>query len=102
MEVTRLRQAVVAASDRDEVRIALTDTFGVGVPFEDDSVHEFGLHNFVFPIGDTFVEVVSPTREGTTAGRFIDRSGGDCGYMVIFQVADINACRARRRITCVH
>jgi hypothetical protein len=51
----------------------------------------------VFPIGDTFVEVVSPTEVGTTAGRFLERNGGDCGYMAIFQVADIAACRDHLR-----
>ncbi len=47
----------------------------------------FGLQNAVFTAGDTFVEVVSPVREGTTAGRYLERRGGDTGYMAIFQVA---------------
>jgi len=29
----------------------------------------------VMPLGDTFVEVVSPIGEGTAAGRFLDRRG---------------------------
>lgn len=29
----------------------------------------------MFTIGDSFLEVVSPVREGTTAGRFIERIG---------------------------
>ncbi len=37
------------------------------------------------PVGDTFLEVVSPKQEGTTAGRFLERQGGDAGYMVILQ-----------------
>lgn len=93
MYVTRLRQAVVAAADRDAFRRGFDEHFGVGEPYADPGVSGFGLHNYVFAIGDTFVEVVSPTREGTTAGRFLQRNGGDCGYMVIFQVEDIEACR---------
>src|SRR2546425_11952165 len=47
------------------------------------------------PVGATFLEVVSPVREGTTAGRLLDRRGGDGGYMVILQTADLRADRAR-------
>ena len=41
----------------------------------------------VFAFGDQFVEIVSPTRAGTTAGRLIERRG-DCGYMLILQTDD--------------
>src|SRR6185437_11908035 len=45
--------------------------------------------------GDTFVEVVAPVQAGTTAGRYLERRGGDGGYMAIFQVPDLAAARAR-------
>jgi hypothetical protein len=41
------------------------------------------------------VEVVSPTRPDTAAGRRLDRAGGDCGYMAMFEVADADAARRR-------
>jgi len=59
-------------------------------------VGRFGLVNAVFAAGDTFVEVVAPARPDTTAGRYLQRRGGDSGYMAIFQVQDLAA--ARRRI----
>ncbi|MCP5070100.1 MAG: hypothetical protein GY946_26325 [bacterium] len=37
------------------------------------------------PVGDTFLEAVVPNREGTTAGRLLERRSGDGGYMVIVQ-----------------
>ena len=46
-------------------------------------------------IGTSFLEVVSPTREGTTAGRLLERRGGDGGYMVIVQTDDLEADRKR-------
>jgi hypothetical protein len=49
----------------------------------------------VFGIGDTFLEVVSPIQPDTSAGRLLDRRGGDCGYMVMFQVPDLDAAKAR-------
>jgi len=47
------------------------------------------------PVGDTFLEVVSPTQAGTTAGRLLDKRHGDGGYMAIFQADDITEARAR-------
>jgi hypothetical protein len=46
-------------------------------------------------VGDTFVEVVAPAQPGTTAGRYLERRGGDGGYMAIFQVRDLAAARRR-------
>jgi hypothetical protein len=46
-------------------------------------------------LGDAFVEVVSPVRAGTAAGRHLERLGGDGGYMVMFQLGDVPAARAR-------
>jgi hypothetical protein len=42
-----------------------------------------------------FLEVVSPTRESTTAGRLLERRGGDGGYMVILQTDQLAADRKR-------
>jgi hypothetical protein len=47
------------------------------------------------PIGETFLEVVSPVQANATAARWIERRGGDSGYMVIFQVDDFAPHRAR-------
>src|SRR5205823_1269111 len=41
------------------------------------------------------VEIVSPLREDTAAGRQIARAGGDCGYMCMFELADEAATRTR-------
>jgi hypothetical protein len=97
MNVTRLRQLVVVASDRDAVLQAWQSEFGLGAAFADPGVGEFGLHNWVVPAGDAFLEVVSPTQENTTAGRHMARHGGDCGYMAIFQVDSIEAARNHLR-----
>ena len=41
----------------------------------------------VVPIGGDFIEVVSPIKPGTTAGRLIEKRG-DGGYMIIMQTED--------------
>jgi hypothetical protein len=95
MSALRLRQAVLVAADLDPVVARLREELGLGEPFADPGVGEFGLHNAVFAVGDTFVEVISPTQEGTAAARHLERLGGDGGYMVIFQVDDLEGARAR-------
>ena len=95
MNGVRLRQAVLVAAELDPVVARLQSELGFGEPFADPGVGEFGLHNAVFAVGDQFVEVISPTREGTAAGRHLERLGGDGGYMVIFQVDDLEGARER-------
>jgi hypothetical protein len=96
----RLRQAVLVASDLEPVVALLRDELALGEPFADPAVGMFGLQNRVFALGDTFLEVVSPIAEGTAAGRWLTRRGGDCGYMVMFEVSDLDA--ARRRASAQH
>jgi hypothetical protein len=91
----RLRQAVVAVADLEAAVAELRAAFGLDDPFEDPGVGAFGLRNAVFAVGDTFLEAVSPIRKGTAAGRYLERRGGDCGYMVIFQLEDLEAARRR-------
>src|SRR2546423_3025899 len=93
----RLRQAVLVAKELDPVAEQLRSELNLDEPFEDPGVGEFGLRNHVYALGDQFIEIVSPTREGTAAGRHLERHGGDGGYMVIFQLDDLEA--ARRRVT---
>ena len=90
----RLRQAVLVARELEPVSRRLRSELGLGEPFADPGVGAFGLHNAVYAIGDTFLEVVSPTQPDTAAGRYLDRNG-DGGYMVIFQLADLDAARER-------
>ena len=96
MQTLRLRQAVVVAADRAAIAAVWNRELGTGEPFADPGVGEFGLCNAVLPVGDTFLEVVSPIEAGASspAGRFLARNGGDCGYMAIFQVDDIDETRA--------
>lgn len=93
----RLRQAVLAARDL-AAATAMLESHGLREPFRDPGVKEFGLNNAVYPLGDAFLEVVSPIQDDTTAGRFLDRAGTDpVGYMVIVQVDDLDAVRARAK-----
>jgi hypothetical protein len=91
----RLRQAVLAANALEPVAAALRTALGLHEPYRDPGVGEFGLENVVFALGDCFLEVVSPTRADTAAGRYLSRRGGDGGYMVIFDLEDLEGARSR-------
>jgi hypothetical protein len=93
----RLRQAVLVAAELEPVADRLRAELGLGEPFVDPGVGEFGLRNAVFALGDAFLEVISPVGPGTAAGRHLERHGGDGGYMLIFQLDDLDAARARVR-----
>jgi hypothetical protein len=95
--MARLRQAVLAARDLDLVAGGLRAELGLGEPYVDPGVGHFGLRNAVFALDGTFLEVVSPVQADTAAGRLLDRRGGDCGYMLMFQVEDLAAARGRAR-----
>ena len=95
MALPQLRQAVVAAIDLEATSSALEQHLGVHDPFHDKGVGHFGLRNAVYALGDTFIEIVSPTEDDTAAGRQIARAGGDCGYMCMFELADADATRQR-------
>ena len=82
------------ARDLETVSARLRTELGLGEPYADPGVGAFGLHNAVYAIADTFLEVVSPTQPDTAAGRYLDNRG-DGGYMVIFQLDDLAAARDR-------
>jgi hypothetical protein len=91
----RLRQIVMVAADLAAAEQQIEQQLGVERCYRDPGVAEFGLRNALFPIGDQFLEVVSPTQPGTPAGRQIDRRGGDSGYMVMVEVDDLEPLRRR-------
>jgi hypothetical protein len=91
----RLRQVALVAYDCAQVAAELQRAFGWPEPFSDPGVTRFGLRNAVFAAGDTFIEVVAPVEADTAAGRYLERRGGEGGYMAIFQVPDLTVARRR-------
>lgn len=85
----RLRQIALVASELAPVKQQIFALLGLDDDFKDVGVGEFGLENSVMAIGDTYLEVVAPITENTTAGRLLERRGGDGGYMFIAQTDDL-------------
>ena len=92
----RLRQIALVANKLAPVIDDLKAVFGLEVCFIDPGVGVFGLENSLLPVGNNFIEVVAPIKEGTAGGRYLKRRGGDGGYMVICQ-CDSHAAQLERR-----
>lgn len=93
----RLRQVAWVAADLAAAEQQVEDTLGLSRCYRDPGVATFGLHNALYPVGDQFLEIVSPLpgHTDTAGGRHLERRGGDAGYMVILQTDDLEAVRTR-------
>lgn len=91
----RLRQIVMVAADLAAAEQRIEQELGLELCYRDPGVGAFGLRNALYPVGDQLLEVVSPTQPGTTAGRQLDKRGGDSGYMVMLEVDDLTPLRER-------
>jgi hypothetical protein len=92
----RLRQIAFIVGNADAVAADLAAVFGLEVAFEDEHLPgAYGLQNRLLPVGMQFIELCAPIREGTAGGRYLERRGGDGGYMVICQ-CDEHAPRKAR------
>jgi len=95
----RLRQIAFVAEVLTPAAAELEDVLGLAVCHRDAEVGKWGLENVVCPLGGDFVEIVAPFEAGTSAGRYLERRGGNGGYMVILQCDD--AAAQRQRITAL-
>ena len=91
----RLRQICLVAEKLAPAVDDLCAVFGIEVCYRDPAVGKWGLENALMPIGNGLLEVVAPTRDGTAAGRYLERRKGDGGYMVILQAKEIDSYRER-------
>ena len=86
----QLRQICLVAEQLAPVIDDLTAILGINSCYVDPGVAKFGLENNLMPVGRNFLEVVAPTQDNTAAGRYLQRRGGDGGYMVITQIDTLN------------
>jgi hypothetical protein len=93
----RLRQVCLVAKDLEAAVDDLCTIFGIEVCHRDPNVAKYGLVNALMPVGTSFIEVVSPIREDTAAGRYLARRGGDGGYMAIHDCDDVGPYRERAK-----
>ena len=93
MGYLRLRQIALVAKDLAAVEKQIADVLGLEICHRDPGVGKYGLHNALFAMSGTFLEVVSPLRDGTAGGRYLERRKGDGGYMYIVDCDDLERRR---------
>ena len=91
----RLRQIALVTSELRPVERDICDQLGLEMCYRDPGLSHFGLRHGLYAIGDQLLEVVAPKQPSTTAGRFLDRRGGDGGYMVLLQTDNLDQHRSR-------
>lgn len=84
----RLRQICLVAPQLMPVVSDIAEIMGLSVCYRDGNVAKYGLENALLPVDTILLEVVAPFKDGTTAGRFIEKTGGRGGYMAIFSCND--------------
>ena len=87
----RLRQICLVAPQLEPVISDIAGIMGLAVCYRDGNVAKYGLENALLPVDTILLEVVAPFKDGTTAGRFIEKTGGRGGYMAIFCCDDPDA-----------
>lgn len=80
----RLRQICLVAPKLEPVISDIAEIMGLAVCYRDGNVAKYGLENALLPVDTILLEVVSPFKDGTAAGRFIGKTNGRGGYMAIF------------------
>jgi hypothetical protein len=87
----RLRQICLVARHLEPVIADIAGIMGLDVCYRDGHVAKYGLVNALLPVDTILLEVVAPFRDGTAAGRFLDKTDGRGGYMAIFACEDPDA-----------
>ena len=91
----RLRQIALVTPELRAVEHEICDKLGLEVCYRDPGLSHFGLRHGLYAIGDQILEVVAPKQPGTTAERFLERRGGEGGYMVLLQTENIEQHKSR-------
>lgn len=89
--VPTIRQVVVLVPDLEAEIARARDAFGFTSGTRDpESMAELGFEHEVCSFADTFLEIVAPLTPDSPHGRMVERKGA-VGYMLVVQVADLQA-----------
>ncbi|SDJ40984.1 Glyoxalase-like domain-containing protein [Frankineae bacterium MT45] len=94
-ELPAIRQLVFLAADLESTLAAARAELGLGAGVKDaEGMAALGFIHEVLTIDQTFLEFSAPLGPDTLPGRLVAKRG-DLGYMVVVQVADIEATKAK-------
>jgi hypothetical protein len=91
----RIRQIAICAPDIWPVEQEVGRVLEITPAHRDKPGAPIWMFNGVYPVGDTFLEILQPERDSAPTRKFLDKQGGAAGYMLILQVDDLAQARAR-------
>jgi catechol 2,3-dioxygenase-like lactoylglutathione lyase family enzyme len=94
-ERIRIRQIAICAPDIRPVERAVERHLDITPVHRDKPGAPIWMYNGVFPVGNTFLEILQPERPEAPTQKFLEKQGGAAGYMLILQVDDFERARAR-------
>ena len=94
-ERVRIRQIALCAPDIRPVERQAEQALDITAAQRDKPGPPIWMYNGVFPIGNTFLEILQPERPEAPTTKFLEKQGGSAGYMLILQVDDLEKARAR-------
>jgi hypothetical protein len=95
LDKIRIRQIALCVPDIRPVERAVEQALDITPAHRDKPGSPIWMYNGVFPIGDTFLEILQPERPEAPTTKFLEKQGGPAGYMLILQVDDLDKARAR-------
>ena len=90
-----IRHFVLATPDLDAVSVGLQAFLKISEGFRHDMGAILGFRNEMMMIGQTMLEIVQPVKPDHRLHKWFAESGGEGGYMIVFQTFDADAFRAR-------
>ena len=94
-ERIRIRQIAICAPDIRPVEREVEQALDITPAHRDKPGAPIWMFNGVFPVGNTFLEILQPERPEAPTQKFLEKQGGAAGYMLILQVDDFDKARAR-------
>lgn len=91
----RIRQIAICCPDIRPVERAVEAALEITPVHRDRPSAPIWMFNGVFPVGNTFLEILQPERPEAPTQKFLEKQGGAAGYMLILQVDDLAKARAR-------
>jgi hypothetical protein len=91
----RIRQIALCTDDIWPVEKAIAQQLDITPVHRDKPAAPIWMYNSVIAVGTTFLEILQPERDSAPTQKFLDKQGGPGGYMLLLQVDDIDAARAR-------
>lgn len=87
--IGRIEHVALAVEDLEAAIAHYRDVWGLDVSHR-ERVESQGVEEAMLPLGDSFLQLISPTSQDTTVGRFLERRGEGLHH-VAYEVDDLVA-----------